>query len=123
MDILFKALRALDTKSNQKAYYRANGPYLYPSEETAFADDAESICSSAEHLQTKADLVSAFCILAGLQLSHDKLRRVLHSTIHTNNTVPLTVYTHPWTPHSVPVNTTDATEYLGGIYDVKNAGK
>ena len=50
MDILLKALRSADSQSSLVAYYRADGPYLYSSEETAFADDAESICHSAVHL-------------------------------------------------------------------------
>ena len=53
MDILLRGLRAADTKSNLVAYYKAVGLYLYPSEETAFADDAESICRSADHLQKR----------------------------------------------------------------------
>ena len=35
----------------------------------------------------------------------------------------MTVHTHPWTAHRVNINCTEATEYLGGIYDVNNSGK
>ena len=61
MDIILTALRKLDHNNPAVAYYRADGPNLYASEESAYADDKESNCSSAEHLQEKADLVSAFC--------------------------------------------------------------
>ena len=125
MDILLQALRTHDQEQITKTLYRGDGDRMYHSEETSYADDMESICNNPEHLQVKADIVSAFCILCGLQLSHGKLRRVLQSclpsTLHTSPT--MTVHAHPWTPHQVKVNVTEATEYLGGVYDVQYNGR
>ena len=123
MDILLTALRQHD-QLGSGTHYRGDGTYMYTSEETSYADDLESICSSPEELQSKADIVSAFCILAGLQLSHGKLRRVMQAHIPLDTpATPLVVHVLPWTPKTVTVNTKDATEYLGGIYDVVNNGK
>ena len=84
MDILLTALRKTDAARITNTYYRADGPDVYRSEETAYADDLESICGSAEHLQQKADIVSAFCILGGLQLSYEKLRTVVQNVVPGN---------------------------------------
>ena len=97
MDILLHALRRHDQSSVTHTYYRADGNDMYHSEETSYADDMESISHNSAHLQEKADIVSAFCILAGLQLSHDKLRRVFQSCIHNDMQQPqtMTVHTYP----------------------------
>jgi hypothetical protein len=123
MDILLTALRQHDLLVCSTRY-RGNGHHMYNSEETSYADDLESLCSSPGELQAKADIVSAFCILAGLQLSHGKLRRVMQAHIPDGTpSTPLTVHVYPWDPKLVTVNTSEATEYLGGIYDVVNNGK
>ena len=123
MDILLTALRQHDSLASS-THYRGDDNTMYTSEETSYADDLESICSSPQELQAKADIVSAFCILAGLQLSHSKLRRVMQAHIPQDTPhTPLVVHVLPWTPKQVSVNTTDSTEYLGGIYDVVNNGK
>ena len=80
------------------------------------------IVSEAEHLQEKADIVSAFCVLTGLQLSHGKLRRVVQNVMPNNVLQEMIVYRHPWQPCKVAINTTEPTEYLGGIYDVHSSG-
>ena len=77
MDVLLTALRRADERRKVQVFYRAAGPDVYRAEETSYADDLESISNSAEHLQEKAGIVSAFCVLTGLQLSHGKLRRVV----------------------------------------------
>ena len=123
MDILLTALRQHDQHATGTRY-RGDRAHMYISEETSYADDLESICATPQELQSKADIVSAFCILAGLQLSHGKLRRVMQAHIPKDTpATPLVVHVLPWTPKSVTVNTTEATEYLGGIYDVVNNGK
>jgi hypothetical protein len=43
--------------------------------ETAYADDLLSGARTQEALQRKADIVSTFCMIFGLQLSTTKLRR------------------------------------------------
>jgi hypothetical protein len=71
-------------------------------------------------LQKKADLVSAFCIVLGLQLSHKKIRRIVQLFTHprnNNHVMSTTVYSSGWTPHEVPAQTSGAIEFLGGIYD------
>jgi hypothetical protein len=123
MDILLTALRQHDLLA-AGTRYRGDNTQMYNSEETSYADDLESLCASPQELQSKADIVSAFCILAGLQLSHGKLRRVMQAHIPQDTpSTPLTVHVFPWTPKMVTVNTTEATEYLGGVYDVVNNGK
>ena len=127
MDIMLTALRAHDQTSTSKTYYRGDGINMYTSEETSYADDMESITNDPIHLQEKADIVSAYCILAGLQLSHDKLRRVMQTlstdTLDITTPTDTIVHIHPWTPKTVKVNTTEPTEYLGGLYDTHFNGK
>ena len=122
MDILLTALRRADNARIDKIYYRSDGPEVYRSEETSYADDLESISNDPKHLQEKADIVSAYCILAGLQLSHGKLRRVVQNTMPDAVHIDMIVHTYPWTPRRVTLNTIAATEYLGGIYDVHSTG-
>ena len=122
MDILLTALRRYDNDTVAKTYYRADAHAMYCSEETSYEDDMESISNNPAHLQDKADIVSAFCILAGLQLSHDKLRRVFQACQghELDEPTPMKVHIFPWTPKAVTINATEATEYLGGLYDISN---
>ena len=46
----------------------------HPVETIAFADDLLSIEATAESLKKKADIISAWCILSGIEISHTKLR-------------------------------------------------
>ena len=122
MDVLLTALRRADEQRTMKVFYRAECPDVYRTEESSYADDLESISDSSQLLQDKADIVSAFCVITGLQLSHGKLRRVVQNVIPSNLLQDMIVYRHPWQPCKVTINTTDPTEYLGGIYDVHSSG-
>ena len=77
-------------------------------------------------LQRKADLISAFCIVLGLQLSEAKIRRVVQSFTSSEDSSQImttTVYSAGWVPHVVKLQKTGPTEFLGDIYDMDNSSK
>ena len=88
-------------------------------QEIAYVDDIESSTFSSTAMQRKADIVSAFCILTGIQLSHTKLRRSFTARVHTDSMEftpefkAMTIYTAPWTPEPIKVKHDQYTEYLG----------
>ncbi len=42
--------------------------------EVAFADDLQTVAATAEELQNKADVVSGWCQLTSIKISHGKMR-------------------------------------------------
>ena len=75
----------------------------HPVETIAFADDLLSIESTMEALQSKAHLISAWCILTGIEISYTKLRTFgIHWGPKKYNT-PLIVHSQDWTPSKVPM--------------------
>ena len=74
-DILLTALH-MDIQEARAAQHVAAGANRgYAEGETAYADDLLSCARTPEALQRKADIVSTFCLIMGLQLSTTKLRR------------------------------------------------
>ncbi len=92
MDTLLTILR------NNKSEFKIqdlNGQ-SHPVESIAFADDVLSIESTMEALQAKAHLISAWCILTGIEISHTKLRNFgVHWGVHKIDP-PLLVHSKRW---------------------------
>ena len=91
-----------------------------------YADDTKAASKSAEFLQRKADIISALCIILGLQMSESKIRRVVQTFLPTKQHAAVmftTVHAVGWVPHSVPVQSSSATEFLGGIHDMDDSSK
>ena len=125
-DIVATGLRTLDTRENVPTYVGAEDNGVYEHKDILYADDHKAASISAEMIQKKAELVSAFCIVLGLRLSEKKIRRVVQSFLppgYRQDVMSTIVYTVGWTAHEVPVQPTGATEFLGGIYDTDNSGK
>ena len=107
-----------DSLSNPSALYGENGRQ-YHMQEIAYVDDIESSTLSSTAIQRKADIVSAFCILTGIQLSHSKLRRSFTARINTDSLLftkeflPMNIHVAPWTPQPIIVKHDQYTEYLG----------
>ena len=124
-DINATGMRILDEQA-KPTYVGAGDNEVYKHEDTSFADDKKSASYSAEHIQLKAELYSAFNIVFGLTFSESKIRRVLQNFLPDPDKHPLPtmfIYTHGWKPVPIKVLTTGSTKYLGGIYDVDNSGK
>ena len=105
----------------------SNGGYMEG--ETAYADDLLSCARTPEALQRKADIVSTFCMIMGLQLSTSKLRRFVmaHSGLDENVQPSLMVHKFgkptnidgvSWNSEDIEVNAEGVLEYLGGKYDM-----
>ena len=67
-DILLTALE-LDAEEQPGRWVRAGGNMKYRAADTAYADDLLSFTRTPDELQRKADIVSAFCAIMGLQMS------------------------------------------------------
>jgi hypothetical protein len=107
-----------DSAKNPQLLYGENG-HQYHMQEIAYVDDIESATFSSEAIQRKADIVSAFCILTGIQLSHAKLRRSFTARIKTDSPLftkeflPMNIHIAPWTPQPIIVKHDQYTECLG----------
>ena len=124
-DIIATGLRILDQQEATPILVVSEDNEVYEHKDLLYADDHLAPSEQVEKLQKKADLVSAFCIVLGLKLSHTKIRRVVQHFTHPRNAdlvMSTTVYSAGWIPHVVPAHTSGAIEFLGGIYDVDNTG-
>ena len=126
-------LRALATVRTTPLHIRSEEHVLHPTEDSGYADDLISVSSRIEGIQDKADIVSAFSIIFGLDIATQKLRAVqihwgsedpmadqhVNIAVHTDNwfnvsQVPLLSWDHP---DAKPI------KYLGVLYDFDNAGR
>ena len=67
-------LCAVDSVKAEQFYILRSSGDLTPAADIAYADDLLSRMSSLSGLQLKADIVSAFSIIFGLDIAADKLR-------------------------------------------------
>jgi len=72
LDVLLRALHDIDPTP----YLIRTDSALHPLADTAYADDIFSISARREGLQLKADTVSAFTIIFGINIAIHKLRNV-----------------------------------------------
>ena len=129
-DILLRALATVDTTP---LYVRSTEHLLHPTEDSGFADDLISISAKGDGLQQKADIVSAFSIVFGLDIATQKLRAVQIHWGHENSdfTADLSLAVHHghWTNTThVPLLSYDhpqakAIKYLGVLFDYDNSGR
>jgi hypothetical protein len=88
--------------------------------DVAYADDLVSIQATAASLQTKADLVSGFCILMGLTLATDKFRAfaVNWGNAHRDTATHITIHGPGWVAQKVPLRHDGVFKHLGIIWDM-----
>ena len=112
----------LDKDDSPQRYVRGRDSMSYTARETACADDLHSMASSHKVLKRKADLVSAFCCVMGLELSVKKLRRFIFSYMKWVSEIPppITFHLDRWTPHLVHVRLQGHSKYLGVQLDPDN---
>ena len=124
-DIIATGLRQLDTTEAIPTYVGGEDNEVYEHKCILYADDHKAASRRAEMIQKKAELVSAFCIVLGLELSEKKIRRVVQFFVPERlreEVLTTTVYSAGWVPKEVRVQTTGYTEFLGGLYDTDNSG-
>eukprot|EP01036_Dinobryon_divergens_P061531 gene61531-biopygen7393 len=105
MDILLRSLEILAPNTNP--LIPGLPGTLTPSQDTCYADDLLSATATIPHLQTKADLVSAFALIFGLDIATNKLRLHAHlwdPTANIPNPLPTLILRGPqWTPIPIPI--------------------
>ena len=85
----------------------------------AFADDLQSLESSAKALQEKADMVSAWCICTGIEMSRDKMRTFgAHWGVFKGDNPKLIVHTKGWTSEEVDMKRDGTMKSLGVKFDM-----
>ncbi len=88
-------------------------------QEIAYIDDIESATFSSEAIKRKADIVSALCILKGIQLSYSKLWRSFTARIKTDSIlftkvfIPMKIHPASWTSQTITVKHDQYMECLG----------
>jgi hypothetical protein len=84
----------------------------------AYADDLAHIATSLHAQQLQADLVSAFCLLTGLEIASAKVEAITLNGQHLHDNETLVVHDWRWSPHLV-IQSNDSfwTRYLGVFLD------
>jgi len=123
-DILLTMLD-LDAKDRESRWTRGSSNSRYRVKETAYADDLLSYANSTQELQRKADIVSAFCLVMGLQISTSKLRRfvLVHSGLEAGGNNCTTIHHNDWISEEIPVQQDGSLVYLGGMRDLDGSTK
>ena len=100
---------------------RGSGNSSYAAHETAYADDLHAGGYTAADIQRKADIVSAFCVVMGLEISVNKLRRFVWAATGGNKASfpDMIIRGINWTATPIPAQTEGCLTYLGGLYDLK----
>jgi len=124
-DIPATGLRMLEDQFILHTYICSEDYDMYRQKSIFYADDIKLDALENSIMQRKAELLSAFCIVLGLQLSDEKIRRLLQNFLpdaQKTQALSMTVYTVGWVPHTVTVQSSGSSVFLGGIYDLDNSG-
>ena len=93
--------------------------YSFPTPDTAFVDDLNTMAQSHCDFQKKIDVVCAFALFFGLKINEAKLRMVQYNTSRGSDVI---VHTDKWTPTKIQVETQGSYKYLGATYDIDGTG-
>ena len=76
---------------------------------------------TAADIQQKADIVSGFCVIMGLEISVTKLRRFVWAASGSSamSCPDMTIRGLHWEPTPIPAASNGCLTYLGGLYDLK----
>ena len=109
-DILLTALE-IDEELIGGTWVRSCANAGYKGSDTAYADDLLSTTPGADQLQHKANIVSAFCSIMGLQIFTTKLRRFVlgaHEMEPDDARGSTIVHSFQWQPEVVQTHTDEA---------------
>jgi len=93
--------------------------YSFPTPDTAFVDDLNTMAQSHDDFQKKIDVVCAFALFFGLKINQAKLRMVQYNSTSGSE---VTVHTDRWSPTQIHVETHGKYKYLGATYDIDGTG-
>ena len=126
-------LWALDFITHSPFYFRGQDSKLVRAQDTGYADDLLSVSARLSGLQAKADVVSAFCIIFGLDIAVAKVRTLYlqwgHEDTKESSQPKLTVHVLPHWSHtttisfSSPSSNPQPIKYLGLYYDYYHADR
>jgi len=122
-DILLCALSSVHTDA---FYLLDSSGHLSPARDISYADDLLSGMSSLSGLQLKADIVSAYSIIFGLDIAIPKLRTFVHfphgsPLLSSHSPLPtITIHTSGWIPQLIPVARQGILKVLGKLYDISS---
>ena len=114
-------LCALDMVDEGHFYFQGGGASASQAKDTAAADDLVSFAGTHEALQAKADIVSAFCLIFGLEVAVQKKLRCFHLKWCADDPlVPdhIVIHLAGWRPHSVPLQNDGLMKHLGVRWDM-----
>jgi hypothetical protein len=114
-------LTALSTITEGLLYASGGDGTSSPVPDSAYADDLLSIVADKAALQHKADIVSAFCSLFGIVLSHDKFRafRVCWGNAQAfPQQETIVIHTPRWVATTIPLQPSGTMKYLGVTFDM-----
>ena len=101
---------------------------LHSAKDPCYMDDLLTLAHSQATLQQKADIVSAFCIIFGVDIAVTKLRSYVcqWSPQPLPDNLSIIIHTGKWTPHAVPLQLSTAAlpldvKYLGIPYTLDNS--
>ena len=88
-------------------------------ENSAFVDDLSSFMGTYEGIQIEADLISAFCIIFGIEISITKLKvsRLQWGNAHISGRDNILVHTAGWIPHEIKLENDGFYKTLGMTID------
>ena len=69
--------------------------------------------------------VLSFCLICGVTLSYKKLRRAVQHWIGSTRPehhLPMKIYEYGWIPRDITIKVDGATEFLGGLHDLRHTG-
>ena len=116
-------LCALSSVSDDQFFLLSPAGYLSPAPDIAYADDLLSGMSSVSGLQRKADIVSAFSLIFGLDIAIPKLRTFVHFPSGPPPSCPplsIVIHTAGWSPQPIPVRYSGTLKALGKLYDISS---
>jgi hypothetical protein len=93
--------------------------YSFPTPDTAFVDDLNTMAQSQDDFQKKIDVVCAFALFFGLKINATKLRMVKYNSTSGGD---VTVHSDRWSPTNIQVETAGQYKYLGATYDIDGTG-
>jgi hypothetical protein len=94
--------------------------YVRETPDVAYVDDLISVQGDLLSLQRKADIVSGFCIWAGLDLATDKFRAFAINWGNQNIRMghEIVIHTKGWEPIEVHMKTDGNLKHLGVLWDM-----
>jgi hypothetical protein len=113
-------LTALGKVTDDSFHTRESHGRLSPTPDIAYADDLVSIMATTNGLQAKADIVSGFCIIAGLKLAIGKFRAfgINWGNEWHEEGQHIQIYTHQWKANMIEMATDGRITHLGRTWDM-----